>query len=309
MSRRRLSDEERALWKGFARAVTPLRGEASGDEPGISSHQAPKTAMSRTASRPEPAKPKQPPSLGQFDRRLRQRVGRGQTAINARLDLHGMTQKQAHAALLNFLQQAQANDAKLALVVTGKGLAVPRPQRANAAYYDDKSHYGCRCRSSAALSSVSNRRMSATAAKARFTCACGGASVSPPMPAHSHLLTLTSRKPEKTHELVKFVGETPRRSKLRVGRVKHVRECRHESQFRVRFQFDPQRRFRSAHARRSRKMDGDDPRDQPRAAGRAEDLGNELKRPTGRPRRDYSAHKINRLRSTFLARSPTCLCT
>ena len=33
-----------------------------------------------------------------------------------------MTQKQAHAALLYFLQQAQANDAKVALVVTGKGL-------------------------------------------------------------------------------------------------------------------------------------------------------------------------------------------
>jgi DNA-nicking Smr family endonuclease len=49
-------------------------------------------------------------------------VARGQTAIHARLDLHGMTQKQAHAALLHFLQQAQANDAKLALVVTGKGL-------------------------------------------------------------------------------------------------------------------------------------------------------------------------------------------
>ena len=122
MSRRRLSDEERALWKGFARAVTPLRGEASGGEPGISSHQALKTAMSRTASRHEPAKPKQPPSLAQFDRRLRQRVARGQTAIDARLDLHGMTQKQAHAALLHFLQRAQANDAKLALVVTGKGL-------------------------------------------------------------------------------------------------------------------------------------------------------------------------------------------
>jgi DNA-nicking Smr family endonuclease len=122
MSRRRLSDEERALWKGFARAVTPLRGEASGREPGISSHQAPKTVKSRTASRHEPAKPKQSPSLGQFDRRLRQRVARGQTAIDARLDLHGMTQKQAHAALLYFLQQAQANDAKLALVVTGKGL-------------------------------------------------------------------------------------------------------------------------------------------------------------------------------------------
>jgi len=123
MSRRRLSDEERALWKGYARAVTPLRGEASGrEEAGISSHPVPKAAISRPASRHEPAKPKQPPSLAQFERRLRQRVARGQTAIEARLDLHGMTQKQAHGALLHFLQQAQANDAKLALVVTGKGI-------------------------------------------------------------------------------------------------------------------------------------------------------------------------------------------
>jgi len=122
MSRRRLSDEDRALWKGFARAVTPLRGEASGGEPGISSREAPEAETSRTASRHEPSKPKQAPSLAQFDRRLRQRVARGQTAIEARLDLHGMTQKQAHAALLRFLHQAQAKDAKLALVVTGKGL-------------------------------------------------------------------------------------------------------------------------------------------------------------------------------------------
>jgi DNA-nicking Smr family endonuclease len=120
MNRRRLSDEERALWKGYARAVTPLR--ASGGEPGTSSHQAPKAAISRPGSRHEPSKPKSPPSLAQFERRLRQRVARGQTAIEARLDLHGMTQKQAHGALLHFLQQAQANDAKLALVVTGKGL-------------------------------------------------------------------------------------------------------------------------------------------------------------------------------------------
>jgi DNA-nicking Smr family endonuclease len=32
-----------------------------------------------------------------------------------------MTQTQAHAALLRFLMQAQARDAKIALVVTGKG--------------------------------------------------------------------------------------------------------------------------------------------------------------------------------------------
>jgi DNA-nicking Smr family endonuclease len=67
-----------------------------------------------------PAKP--PPALTQFDQRLRQRVGRGHAVIDVRLDLHGMTQKQAHAALLHFLTQAQAQDAKLALVVTGKGI-------------------------------------------------------------------------------------------------------------------------------------------------------------------------------------------
>src|SRR5262249_24298693 len=63
-----------------------------------------------------------PPALAQFDRRLRRRVARGQASIDARLELHGMTQKQAHAALLHFLHQARAQDAKLALVVTGKGM-------------------------------------------------------------------------------------------------------------------------------------------------------------------------------------------
>jgi len=49
-------------------------------------------------------------------------VARGHATIDARLDLHGMTQTQAHAALLHFLMRAQAQDAKLALVVTGKGM-------------------------------------------------------------------------------------------------------------------------------------------------------------------------------------------
>jgi DNA-nicking Smr family endonuclease len=53
---------------------------------------------------------------------LRQRVARGLAAIDVRLDLHGMTQRQAHAALLRFLAGAQTRNAKVALVVTGKGI-------------------------------------------------------------------------------------------------------------------------------------------------------------------------------------------
>jgi DNA-nicking Smr family endonuclease len=48
-------------------------------------------------------------------------VARGSESIEARIDLHGMTQRQAHEALLAFLRRAQANGKKIALVVTGKG--------------------------------------------------------------------------------------------------------------------------------------------------------------------------------------------
>jgi len=117
MTRRRLSDDERELWRGVARRVTPLRrstgAEVAPEEP---ARQAPSPSV-----RKENAGTIQPPALAQFDRRLRQRVARGQTAIDVRLDLHGMTQKQAHAALLHFLVKAQGHDARMALVVTGKG--------------------------------------------------------------------------------------------------------------------------------------------------------------------------------------------
>jgi DNA-nicking Smr family endonuclease len=121
MSRRRLSEDERALWRGFARGVTPLRRGADG-ELGIAPDQsAPSAPPPSVRKEHSPAKAKLTPALAQFDRRLHQRVARGQAAIDVRLDLHGMTQQQAHAALLRFLGQAQARNAKLALVVTGKG--------------------------------------------------------------------------------------------------------------------------------------------------------------------------------------------
>jgi DNA-nicking Smr family endonuclease len=46
---------------------------------------------------------------------------RGKEPIDARLDLHGLTQAQAHSALLHFLREASARGARLVLVITGKG--------------------------------------------------------------------------------------------------------------------------------------------------------------------------------------------
>jgi DNA-nicking Smr family endonuclease len=127
MSRRRLSEDERALWRGFARGVTPLRRAAAaalGVAPDQPSAPAPPPNVGKVRA---PAKAV--PDLAQFDRRLRQRVARGLAAIDARLDLHGMTQRQAHAALLHFLAQAQARNAKVALVVTGKGIGAGASER------------------------------------------------------------------------------------------------------------------------------------------------------------------------------------
>jgi DNA-nicking Smr family endonuclease len=68
-----------------------------------------------------PPKAVAPPPLAPLTRRARQRIARGSEAIDGRLDLHGMTQDQAHGALLRFLRARQARGAKLVLVITGKG--------------------------------------------------------------------------------------------------------------------------------------------------------------------------------------------
>lgn len=56
-----------------------------------------------------------------LDRRQALRLRRGQLAIEARLDLHGMTQAEAHRALAGFVAKSHAAGKRVLLVVTGKG--------------------------------------------------------------------------------------------------------------------------------------------------------------------------------------------
>jgi DNA-nicking Smr family endonuclease len=125
MSRRRtLSDEERVLWTGVVRSIAPLRPaqdspqSAPRDLRGKAVH-----AEKRPSAGAENSAEKKAPPLAPLGRRLKQRVARGREPIDARLDLHGMTQMEAHMALLSFLRRAQADGAKIALIVTGKGTA------------------------------------------------------------------------------------------------------------------------------------------------------------------------------------------
>jgi DNA-nicking Smr family endonuclease len=59
---------------------------------------------------------KSPPSGGALGRQVARKL-----AVEARLDLHGMKQREAHAALRRFLKSAQAKGHRHVLVITGKG--------------------------------------------------------------------------------------------------------------------------------------------------------------------------------------------
>lgn len=128
--RRVLSREERVLWRTVAQSITPLR-DMPLDTPDIDEAAdvvAPPVKPRRTvksapavSSPVKPPAPPAPPPLAPLGRRMRQRVVRGRETIDARFDLHGMTQSEAHAALLHFLRTASARDHRLVLVITGKG--------------------------------------------------------------------------------------------------------------------------------------------------------------------------------------------
>jgi DNA-nicking Smr family endonuclease len=123
-SRRSLSAEERALWRGFVRSIKPLRGRAAQPAENATALPAPAPAGSKakpvTPSR-RPPRPAAPPPLATLEPRDRQRLARGRIAIDARIDLHGLTRGEAHTALAHFLRRSQRDGARFVVVITGKG--------------------------------------------------------------------------------------------------------------------------------------------------------------------------------------------
>jgi DNA-nicking Smr family endonuclease len=120
---RLLSDHERELWSLVTRAIEPLEGAARPDlraaTPDVSELAEP--SASGVLARPPPAAPLPAKDLAPFDRRLKQRLARGVLKVDGSIDLHGLTLKKAHAALTAFLTRARARNARVLLVITGKG--------------------------------------------------------------------------------------------------------------------------------------------------------------------------------------------
>ena len=114
---------DRLLWRNAVRSVTPLRGRAA-------------AVLSSSGSAPRPTGEKQarrqaqPPLLDRFsgiDRANAERLKRGHYAIEARLDLHGKTQAEAHHELAAFVCRSSEAGQRCVLVITGRGLGPNGP--------------------------------------------------------------------------------------------------------------------------------------------------------------------------------------
>jgi DNA-nicking Smr family endonuclease len=149
--KRRLTEQELALWQAVASTVAPLKRKrrkkdgSAKSKPGAAvvppkmpektpAKAAPTPKATKAPPPPKPAavKPAPPPPLltpspipgamPGIDKRQGERFRRGQLAIEGKIDLHGRTQNEAHDALLHFLERAHRAGKRNLLVITGKGM-------------------------------------------------------------------------------------------------------------------------------------------------------------------------------------------
>jgi DNA-nicking Smr family endonuclease len=132
---RPLTTDEELLWSLVVRTVRPLRQSkkpVARHKAGI--RDAARSVKRRAVVDAEVLVSRRRDALAStltpIMRREKQQLARGRAAIDARIDLHGMTQTEAHGALRRFLLHSQANGAKFVLVITGKGAPnSPRGER------------------------------------------------------------------------------------------------------------------------------------------------------------------------------------
>jgi DNA-nicking Smr family endonuclease len=133
---RRLSADEVGLWRRAMHDVAPLPRRSpplrepdrrhpagiAGETPAVQTHAAPLQRPPQRGSLPPPPQP--PLLLDRFagiDRANAERLKRGRHPVEARLDLHGMTQAEAHRALSGFVATSRTMGRRCVLVITGHG--------------------------------------------------------------------------------------------------------------------------------------------------------------------------------------------
>ena len=126
------SEADARLWTIVTATVRPLRGRAPpAPTAGLASSPAPPKAtppQARVSTPPPAAKPAQPAgrrfpaaTLQAIEPGRRRRLERGRDRPAETLDLHGLTQDAARAALIGCLLQSWTAHRREVLVITGKG--------------------------------------------------------------------------------------------------------------------------------------------------------------------------------------------
>lgn len=112
------------LWTDLTKTLQPLQKTRSGVRR-LPAKLAEAAKVFPPVSAPRIHSPRRPsvipPPITGLDRRTSQKLTRGNVALEARLDLHGMGLETARIRLLQFLQTAQSQGYRTVLVITGKG--------------------------------------------------------------------------------------------------------------------------------------------------------------------------------------------
>ena len=138
--KRPLKPEELRIWGMVAATVHPLPGRGAAKPTPRESFPSPSwggtgreaarvgkpTAAAESRGLPTPTtSPSAPPHKGEgkgIEPNRRHRIARAREEIGGRIDLHGMTQDRARAALEGFLVRAWNDGYRAVLVITGKGV-------------------------------------------------------------------------------------------------------------------------------------------------------------------------------------------
>ncbi|MFI4973760.1 MAG: Smr/MutS family protein [Caulobacterales bacterium] len=118
--KRTLAPTDLRLWAVVASTVRPLPGKRAPAVVSAATPAKPGPPPPTAPAKPAPARKPVRPADG-LEPGLHRRVARGREPLAARVDLHGLDQDAARAALTRFVERAAAEGWRAVLVITGKG--------------------------------------------------------------------------------------------------------------------------------------------------------------------------------------------
>lgn len=127
----KLNPEDRILWGKVARSTRPMPGrmeELLGFEEQfatlVEEKQVPALSRAALSSPTNSSEADRKPAAHihhPLEKPVKRKLSRGHLALEARIDLHGLIQSEAHGMLLDFLIRAHERGLRHVLVITGKG--------------------------------------------------------------------------------------------------------------------------------------------------------------------------------------------